>query len=146
MASFRNYTLPGPGGPSPIVAVFWDDLKTTGNAEIYKYIGENFVIIEWSEMKTYNNNSSETFQIILYDNTNLTPTGDSEILIQYKDFNNTSDGSWSSYPPMHGSYCTIGIENNLGNMGLEYSYNNASPSLKVVGITLFPKDPYDTFG
>ena len=28
----------------------------------------------------------------------------------------------------------------------KYSFNNASPSLKVVGITLFPKDPYDTFG
>ena len=27
----------------------------------------------------YNNNDIETFQIILYDNTSLTPTGDNEI-------------------------------------------------------------------
>ena len=27
-----------------------------------------------------------------------------------------------------------------------FSCNHVSPSLKVVGITLFPKDPYDTFG
>ena len=45
LESFRNYPIPGAGGPSPMLAVFWDDLKTTGNAEIYKYIGENFIII-----------------------------------------------------------------------------------------------------
>ena len=26
MESFRNDYLPGPGGPSPMLAVFWDDL------------------------------------------------------------------------------------------------------------------------
>lgn len=30
MYSFRNYPLPGAGGPSPMVAAFWDDLKTSG--------------------------------------------------------------------------------------------------------------------
>ena len=50
MESFRNYTLPGPGGPSPMVAVFWDDLKTTNGGEVYQYyqaIDDSF-IIEWS--------------------------------------------------------------------------------------------------
>ena len=27
MESFRNYPMPGPGGPLQMVAVFWDDLK-----------------------------------------------------------------------------------------------------------------------
>ena len=27
LESFRNDHLPGPGGPSPMLAVFWDDLK-----------------------------------------------------------------------------------------------------------------------
>ena len=27
LTSFRNYPIPGPGGPSPMVAGFWDDLK-----------------------------------------------------------------------------------------------------------------------
>ena len=38
MESFRNYTFPGPGGPSPMVAVFWDDLKTTNGGEVYSII------------------------------------------------------------------------------------------------------------
>ena len=128
LESFRNYPVPGAGGPSPMLAAFWDDLKTSSNGEVYKYIGDNYVIIEWSEMKTYNNNSSETFQVILYDNTNLTPTGDNEILIQYKDFNNTSNGNLSGWGNTHGGYATIGIENHLSTIGLQYTFNNVYPT------------------
>jgi len=128
LESFRNYPIPGAGGPSPMLAVFWDDLKTTGGGEVYKYIGENFVIIEWSEMKTYNNNSSETFQAILFDDTNLTPTGDNEILLQYKDFNNTSSGSYGGWSLVHGCYSTIGVENHLSTVALQYTFNNEYPT------------------
>ena len=128
LESFRNYPIPGAGGPSPMLAAFWDDLKTTNNAEVYKYIGDNYVIIEWSEMRTYNNNSTETFQVILFDDTNLTPTGDNEILIQYKDFNNTSNGNLSGWGNTHGGYATIGIENHMSTMGLQYTFNNEYPT------------------
>jgi len=128
LESFRNYPIPGAGGPSPMLAVFWDDLKTSSNGEIYKYIGDNYVIIEWSDMRTYNNNSSETFQVILFDNTNLTPTGDNEILLQYKDFNNTSNGNLSGWGNTHGGYATIGIENHLSTIGLQYTFNNEYPT------------------
>jgi len=128
LESFRNYPIPGAGGPSPMLAAFWDDLKTSNGAEIYKYIGENYVIIEWSEMRTYNNNSTETFQVILFDDTNLTPTGDNEILIQYKDFNNTSNGNLSGWGNTHGGYATIGIENHLSTIGLQYTFNNVYPT------------------
>ena len=119
MESFRNYPMPGAGGPSPMVAAFWDDLITNNQSGVYYFIDENqeFIIIEWSNMRTYNQNSVETFQIILYDS--VTPTGDDEIKIQYKEFNNTS--SSNSYHPV---YSTVGIENHLGNIGLEYTYNN----------------------
>lgn len=111
--------MPGAGGPSPMVAAFWDDLITNNQSGVYYFIDENqeFIIIEWSNMRTYNQNSVETFQIILYDS--VTPTGDDEIKIQYKEFNNTS--SSNSYHPV---YSTVGIENHLGNIGLEYTYNN----------------------
>ncbi len=128
LESFRNYPIPGAGGPSPMLAAFWDDLKTGSSGEIYKYIGDNYVIIEWSDMRTYNNNSSETFQVILYDNTNLTPTGDNEMLIQYKDFNNTSNGNLSGWGNTHGGYATIGIENHLSTIGLQYTFNNEYPT------------------
>ena len=77
---------------------------------------------------TYNNNSVETFQAILYDNTNLTPTGDNEILIQYKEFNNTSSGNLSGWGNTHGGYATIGIENHMSTMGLQYTFNNEYPT------------------
>ena len=128
LESFRNYPLPGAGGPSPMLAAFWDDLKTSNCAEVYVYSGGNYFVIEWSEMRTYFNNSTETFQIILYDNTYLTPTGDNEIKIQYKEFNNTSSGSYSGWGSTHGGYSTIGIENMYADIGLEYTFNNDYPT------------------
>ena len=91
--SFRNHPIPGAGGPSPMIAAFWDDLTTNNQSGVYYLIDEEeeSVIIEWSNMRTYNQNSIETFQIILYDA--VTPTGDDEIKIQYKEFNNTSSSN-----------------------------------------------------
>ncbi len=125
--SFRNYPLPGPGGPSPMVAVFWDDLKTSGGGQAYSYIDEDagIVIIEWSDMHTYDNNSPETFQIILIDA--ISPTGDDEMILQYKDFNNTTTGNLESGGVIHGSHCTVGIENHLGTDGLLYTYDDEYP-------------------
>ena len=124
LESFRNYPIPGAGGPSPMLAAFWDDLKTS-NGEIYVYSGGNYFIIEWSEMRTYHSNSEETFQIILYDNTYLTPTGDNEMKIQYKEFNNTSGSTNGS---THGQYSTIGLENMYSDIGLQYTFYNNYPT------------------
>ena len=130
MRSFRNYTLPGPGGPSPMVAVFWDDLKTTNGGDVYVYYNsqDDAFIIEWSQVRTFLNNSVESFQIILYNTGWLTHTGDDEMKLQFKDFNNTSVGdypvgNYNGYV-YHGQYCTVGIENHLSNDGLQYTFNN----------------------
>ena len=127
MVSFRNYLLPGPGGPSPIIAAFWDDLETNSGGQVYRYIdaGQGMVVIEWSDMITDDHHHVESFQIILYDA--FTPTGDDEIKIQYKEFNNTSNGNMGSGGVDHGAYCTTGIENHLGNIGLTYTYDNDYP-------------------
>ena len=51
------------------------------------------------------------------------------IKIQYKTFNNTSDGYYpEGGTPTHGCYATIGIENKYGNEGLQYTYNNQYPA------------------
>ena len=127
MSSFRNYVLPGAGGPSPMIAAFWDDLKTTSGGGVYSFVDEENgeVVIEWSGIHTYEPTSTESFQVILIDA--ITPTGDDEILIQYKEFNNTTSGNMNSGCVIHGDYSTIGIENHLGNMGLQYSFNNQYP-------------------
>ncbi len=125
MESFRNYQLPGAGGPSPMVAAFWDDLKTNASSKVLKYVSEDYVVIEWLNMKTYQHNDTETFQIILYNS--MTPTGDDEIKIQYKEFNNTTNGDYTQYTPYHGCYATVGIENHLSTVGLEYTFDNNYP-------------------
>jgi hypothetical protein len=137
MRSFRNYNLPGAGGPSPMLAVFWDDLINYSNfgGIFTKYISPiselepGKFVIEWSDMRTFDENSPETFQAILYQNSVL-PNFDNEIKLQYKEFNNTTNGSlggWST-GPVHGAYCTVGIENNSGLIGLEYTFNNTYPT------------------
>ena len=127
--SFRNHPIPGAGGPSPMIAAFWDDLKTGSGGDVYSYTTDEYVIIQWDYMRTYYNNSRETFEIILYNNADEpTLTGDNEIKIQYYDFNNTSSGSYpTAGTPTHGCYSTIGIENEFANQGLQYTFNNQYP-------------------
>ncbi len=132
MYSFRNYPIPGAGGPSPMVAAFWDDLKTGSGGYIHHYETDDKVVIQWDNIRTYDNNGSyrETFEIILYNKEYLSPTltGDSEIKIQYQEFNNTSDGNYpEGQMPTHGCYSTIGIENHMGDTGLQYTFNNSYP-------------------
>ena len=130
MKSFRNYPLPGPGGPSPMIAVFWDDLNTTtSGGRVYKWYDElnNQFVIQWSNLRTYDNNSLENFQLILKDSQHyFTPTGDGEILMQFADFNNTSTGNYG-WGQVHGNYCTIGLEDHSETIGLEYTFNNTYP-------------------
>ena len=132
MSAFRNYSIPGAGGPSPMVAGFWDDLTTDNGGDVYYLVSDEHVIIQWNEMRIHEHGSQEnTFQMILYnsgDPEHLTQTGDGEIKIQYKDFNNISDGDYNQYTPLHGCYSTIGIENHLGNVGLEYTFDNQYPT------------------
>ena len=129
MESFRNYPIPGPGGPSPMIGAFWDDLKTTNGGDVFGYEdpGGEYIIIEWSDMRTQNNNHLESFQVILY-NIAVPPYGDGEIKLQYKEFNNTSSGNFGGYPPVHGGYATIGIEDHLAAWGLQYTFNNEYPT------------------
>ena len=126
MSSFRNYPLPGAGGPGKMVAVFWDDLKLTNSGRVYTWYDSNnkVFIVQWSRVRTYQNNSTETFQIILRDpNYYMTPTNDGEMLIQYMDFTNNTTGSYS-WSQIHGNYCTVGIEDHTMTQGLQYTFNN----------------------
>jgi len=134
MNAFRNYPIPGAGGPSPMVAAFWDDLMTGSSGYVYYYASDENVVIQWDNMRTCGdlyggwydvsyctgNGSRQTFQIILYPS--------NEIKVQYQDFNNNSDGNYpNGGAPTHGCYSTIGIENHLGDIGLQYTFNNTYP-------------------
>jgi len=125
--TFMNWQIPGALGPSPMIAPFWDDLKTSGSGQVYYYYNsaDHKFIIEWSSMQNHYDNSVETFQLILFDeNYYETITGDGEILIQYQTVNNIDQGS---YPSNHGQYSTVGIEDHNGEAGLQYTFNNTYP-------------------
>ncbi len=126
-ASFMNSPIPGPQGPSPMIAPFWDDLKTsTGNVFYYHDTSLHMFIIEWSHLQNDEDNYEETFQMMILDPVYYsTPTGDAEIIFQYKVINNTSAGN---YPGNHGQYSSVGLEDHTGTIGLEYTFNNSYPT------------------
>ncbi len=153
--SYMNWHIPGPFGPSPMIAPFWDDLKTSGG-HICSYFDTNlhYFVIEWSHLQNEYDNSEETFQVILYDqNFYPTSTGDGEILFQYKVINNVDQG-W--YRTEHGQYATVGIEDHTSEIGLEYTYNNSYPTAAKIlqnemailftGPPISPEEPFLVLG
>ncbi len=126
--SYMNWSIPGPIGPSPIIAPFWDDLKMGGGKVCYYYDSvEHYFIVEWSRLQNQGNSSyQETFEIILFDiNYYPSSTGDNDILFQYHTVNNVDVGS---YPGNYGQYSTVGLEDHTGLIGLEYTFNNQYPT------------------
>ncbi len=132
--TFRNYPLPGPMGPSPIIAAFWDDLilvnnSTTGKLYTYYDPVNHYFVIEWykaQNMAGNSNNNEETFEIILYDQSYYpTLKGDGKIKIQYKVFNNVDNTDDTNIE--HQGYCTIGIQDPTATIGLQYTYDNVYP-------------------
>ena len=73
--SFRNYPIPGAGGPSPMIAAFWDDLETGNNGDVYVYSTNQYLIIEWHDMRTNWDNDLNTFQMIIYNDYDFSLSG-----------------------------------------------------------------------
>ncbi|MCD4827978.1 MAG: hypothetical protein K8R90_00925 [Candidatus Cloacimonetes bacterium] len=123
--TFRNWRMPGPIGPAAQVAVFWDDLRM-GSGDAYRYhdAANHRYIIQWSRMINAAGSSPETFQAIIYDPAYYpTPTGDSEIKLQYMTVNNVDAAGYND----HGCYATVGIEDHTGLRGIEYTFDNEYP-------------------
>ncbi|MCF7913441.1 MAG: T9SS type A sorting domain-containing protein [Candidatus Cloacimonetes bacterium] len=148
-ANFMNHPLPGPEGPSPMIAVFWDDLNVNaGNVCYFFDETEHIFIVEWSECRNGDTNADETFQVILYDpDYYTTMTEDSLIKMQYLDITNNNVGS---YPSNHGQYCTVGLESEAALMGMTYTFNNTYPDackeLANEMAILFSPPQYPEFG
>ena len=115
----RNRNIPSGVGPNSMIAPFWDDIE---DGELYGYFDEenNYFIIEWSEWhNVYDPGYMETFQVILYDPEYYpTPTGDGEILFQYKEIHNIDQEE---------NFATIGIENETQTEGLLMTYAGIYP-------------------
>jgi len=129
-SDWRNWRLPGPGGPNPMLAVFWDDLQMDSNSGVYTYYNStgHYYVVQWyNVLSGFDSTSRENFEAILYDPIYYpTQTNDGQIKLQYKMFNNVDTGSGDTYP--HGNYCSIGIKDHTGTVGLEYTFNNTYPT------------------
>jgi subtilisin family serine protease len=113
--SFLGFNTPIPDSADPNAAIYalWDDLLVEGSGSIRTgVIGtapDRAFVVEWRDVRFSNDfGQSATFEIILYEN--------GEIALQY-----ASDGELAS-----GRSATIGIEDEAGAVGLQYSNNEGA--------------------
>lgn len=126
-ALFRNYPIPGPCGPSPMIAPFWDNL-VMGSGDVYTWYNatEHYFVIEYHNMVNDYSDSIEKFQVILYDGDYYGSTdGNGDIKFQYHTYNNDNDVGVGWGSSAHGQYSTTGLEDHTGQVGLQYTYNNS---------------------
>ncbi len=116
-AVYTNQPLPDPTSTNPhsMICINWDDLyPPVGNRIWYLYEPDSHrFIIEWDSVHYYSPRESwDKFEIIVYDTTIPTPTGDNRIVFQYYSANNYTSN-------------TVGIENNNSTRGI-CGLNNSS--------------------
>ncbi len=112
--SYTNYPLPHNDNVNNMVALFWDDLfegsnNPTSKLFYYSDATNHRFIVEWDSVGHYGGTTlRETFQAILLDPAYYpTPTGDGEIIFQYRIVGEELT-------------CTIGTEDSTQTIGLQY--------------------------
>jgi len=115
-AVYTNQPLPDPtsANPSAMICPNWDDLYPPyGNRIWYLYEPDSHrFILEWDSVHYYSPNTQwDKFEIIVYDTTIQTATGDNEIIFQYLTANNYTSN-------------TVGIEDETNQIGINAVYNN----------------------
>ena len=113
--SFSRYTneeLPVSDGP-PMVCAVWDDFYPgEGNGVWYWHDADNHrFVVEYDSVHYYAPRSSwDKFQVVLYDSTVSTPSGDNVFTVQYLTANN------------HGS-ATVGIQDQTQSVAIQYLFD-----------------------
>ena len=102
-------SIPSASSPNALIAPFWNDLNSGSNqsGDVYHYydsVNSRF-IVEYYNIVTYGTSDRNTFEIIL--------NADGTIIFQYDSMN----GALTS--------CTVGIENETGNVGTQITYNSS---------------------
>lgn len=106
-----NTELPRTFSPRATIFPFWDDLGTEEDGVIYADITEERAVVTWAGLHHLNGVGGEgpyTFQVTLHP--------DGAIHVQYLDMNPRLDSA------------TIGVQNELGNVGLQVSANSSTSS------------------
>jgi len=106
--SYYNYGLPSTQSPANIIAVNWDDLDPRTGPGIWYYYEpmKHCLVVEWDSVPYYGSNTPEKFEVIIYDTTVHTPSGNNVIVAQYA----TANRYTSSTIGIQDLSCTIGIQ------------------------------------
>ncbi len=133
LPEFRNWEIPSPIGPGAMICAFWDDLVgdsvgPTPPNDLYNVYTrydapENRFIISWRNWNRENlptspglpNPDSCAFEIIL----EYTPSGDDDIVVQYRLIANTDRND---------NYGSVGIQDSYHARGLGLTYANFYPA------------------
>lgn len=114
---YRNTDIPSTEGPAAFIALNFDDLypNNSGSGGIYYYHDEarHCFIIEYDSVPYYDPRSvMDKCELIIYDTTIASQTGDNIIIAQYQTANRYSSS-------------TIGIEDPTEAIGIQYAFNGA---------------------
>jgi hypothetical protein len=114
-SNFTNVPIPGSGTPPGMICGNWDDLDpaSDGTGYIYWYhdAANHRLVVEWDSVAYWNSQSVlDKFEIVFYDTTVTTPSGDNEIVVQYMTANGYSNS-------------TLGIEDPTQAIGIQALYN-----------------------
>jgi hypothetical protein len=116
---FENSCIPFFTDPNSTLDLYWDDIypKYSNAVTYYKTFGtapNRYFVVEYKDVYIYGNyNSTGTFEVILYEGSNL-------VKYQYQDVN------FGSSDYNYGMSATIGIESSGGTLGTQYSCNEVS--------------------
>jgi hypothetical protein len=113
--AYSNMPLPSSSAQPAMICANWDDLyhSNSGIGGVYWYYNSanGTLIVEWDSLYYYAATTTrDKFEVIFYDSTYTTPTGDNIFLVQYMTANLTNSS-------------TIGIQDETRAIGLQYLYN-----------------------
>ncbi|MEO0068343.1 MAG: C25 family cysteine peptidase [candidate division WOR-3 bacterium] len=114
--NYTNQPLPNSQTPPGVICVNWDDLypdyNNTGFVYYYHDTSNHRLIIEYDSVYYYTPRTlRDKFEVIIYDTTISTPSGDNLIILQYL----TANGYSSS---------TVGIQDPSRSIAIQYLYNS----------------------
>ncbi|HTW91901.1 MAG TPA: C25 family cysteine peptidase [bacterium] len=113
--NFTNEQLPSSSAPRAAMFLNWDDLDpaTDGSGYVYTYhdTANHQLIIEYDSVAYYGTSTVDKFEVILYDTTRATSSGDNAFLVQYQ----TDNGGYAS--------STLGIQDQTQAIGIQNLYN-----------------------
>ena len=137
-SNYNNTSIPGSSAPRATVFANWDDLypESEGSGYVYYYhdAANHRFVVEYDSVAYWSAQTTrDKFEVVYYDTTVTTPTGDNVVVVQYK----TAAGFTSS---------TVGIQDPTSAIAIQDLYNGtlahgAAPIAAGRAIKYTTKDP-----